>query len=313
MVNLFFLLVLIAIVQPHFLDRDIDLDENILQNNRQNMDVHIYLHTRYNTKNPDKLDIFDLEQTIRKSNFTSREPIRIYINNYGLVGSQDFLSIRNAYLSQGNFNFITVNMDTKNEESSIPYLELIATTSAQLIMLLKKFYGLDTKAMTVIGYGTGAHAAGLTGRLLKYFDTPTLGYIVAIDPYFNVTGNMRLNKRDAIFVQSIKTSPLGTSEDVGEVNFLVNYGMEQPGCGDDHTHCTHPRGHVIFAESLISKTGFWALKCRTTAEIYNRTCGGNLELCRMGGEPLEPNGRGYYYVPTNEVPPYAVGPFPQLS
>lgn len=300
------LFVSFAIVQPQFLNKYSDDIWDVSSSENQEVEVVINLHTRKNLENPDQLFLYEGGLTIKKSHFNASHPTRFYITNYGVPGVNDYVWFRNSYLTLGNFNLIMITVDHPNEQKSIPDIKFLGIIAAYTIRLLRDTYGVNPAEITIIGYGIGAHAAGFAGRALKRDGQP-LGAIVAIDPFNEVTGEKWLQKTDALYVQTIKTSPFGISEPLGHANFYVNYGLEQPRCGGDHIHCTHPRGHVLFAESLISKPGFVGIKCRSITEIHKKACVSSGVSRRMGGEPLDKKASGIYYVPTHEVPPYAMG------
>lgn len=94
-----------------------------------------------------------------------------------------------------------------------------------------------------------------------------------------------LTRSDARYVEVIHTDggvPLsnGMGEVIGDVDFFINGGNNQPGCLLNNA-CSHNRAWELFAASLIND------------EIIGRQCGSSLQVsmnnCRGGTLPVGNN------------------------
>lgn len=88
--------------------------------------------------------------------------------------------------------------------------------------------------------------------------------------------------------------------------FLFNFlGHYQPGCGIDILGmCSHNRVYEYFAESLLSRR-FIAKRCAILSNALLGLCNGN-KTAIMGGEPMNFNQRGIFFLKTNGKSPYAL-------
>lgn len=70
--------------------------------------------------------------------------------------------------------------------------------------------------------------------------------------------------------------------------------------------CSHTRVHDLYIESLKQTSLFWATKCISYGEIYDRKCSAHGEKALMGsdiGKHYRP--LGLYYLYTNGNSPFA--------
>lgn len=100
-----------------------------------------------------------------------------------------------------------------------------------------------------------------------------------------------LNHEDADFVDiyHAESVVLGDAARCGHVDFYMNGGKNQPGCGD--IVCSHSRALRYFAESINSKDGFWSA-CPSSV---------------LAGDPVDKSSRGAYVAWTNPTAPFALG------
>lgn len=99
----------------------------------------------------------------------------------------------------------------------------------------------------------------------------------------------------------------GFIDPIGVADFYPNWGRTQPGCELDLTGtCAHLRVYSFFAESL-NNNRYLATQCSSYNDIEAYRCTPILTRVKMGGEPLNRNARGVFYVPVGFLPPYGQG------
>ena len=254
--------------------------------------------------------------SIANSNFNPAYPTRLTIHGWnGDPTSRVNTAVRAAYLDSGMFNVIMV--DWSRGAGTINYLSArnrvgpVGVVVAGFLRNLVEATGADLRDVSLIGHSLGAHVAGFTGKNL---DQP-LGSIVGLDaasPRFSINRpDERLNPNDALYVQTIHTNAgtLGFDQPIGDGSFYPNGGSSQPGCGIDVSgNCAHGRSHEFFAESIRSYTGFWSTQCRDYTDITRGNCVSSGPDRLMGGEPLDTNAVGVFFLTTNRASPFARGP-----
>lgn len=93
-------------------------------------------------------------------------------------------SLRSAYLSQGNYNIISVDWSTYaalNYISSRAKVAVVGEDIADLLDFLYKQFNLSYDKVVVVGHSLGAHVAGFCGKTVK---RGKLAAIVGLDPAF---------------------------------------------------------------------------------------------------------------------------------
>jgi pancreatic triacylglycerol lipase len=95
---------------------------------------------------------------------------------------------------------------------------------------------------------------------------------------------------------------------IGSANFYPAFGRDQPGCGVDLVGiCSHSRAYHYYAESIIGSRRFLARSCSSFEEISGGFCTTNDDNAIMGGEPVNQNIQGSFWLPVNTKPPFATG------
>lgn len=117
--------------------------------------------------------------------------------------------------------------------------------------------------------------------------------IIGLDPAlpffsFNDTRN-RLAHTDADYVEVIHTSSgrLSFTQPIGTIDFYVNGGKSQPGCGWDPTAlCSHRRSWELYVESIYNPE-FAAIGCDSFHNLKHGMCRDDNSTAdlAMGGEP----------------------------
>lgn len=253
--------------------------------------------------------------TIDRSAFNPAHPTRITVHGWnGSPGARVNTAVHRSYFEVGDFNCITVDWtagaNTLNYLAARNRVAGTGVVAANLLRMIAIHTGADLGQMSAIGHSLGGHVVGFIGKNLQ----GRLGSIVALDPalpLFSINSpHARTNVGDAKYVEVFLTNAglLGFDEPIGDSNFYPNWGTSQPGCGADLSgNCAHVRSHEFFAETIVSDIGFWSRRCRGYQDIVNRNCVSSGPDTRMGGEPLNYNANGVYWLETNEASPFAQG------
>ncbi|XP_046751142.1 pancreatic triacylglycerol lipase-like [Diprion similis] len=270
--------------------------------------VKFELYTISNPKTPEKLYYLD-QSALSKSHFNASKPTRFVIHGWQNSGGSDVcVFIRDAYLAVRDYNVITVDWSTF---SSLDYVSARSNIVAvgqhvgKMIDFLE-LKGASLKDMIIVGHSLGAHIAGIAARSAKN----DVGAVVGLDPagplFYVVDTNARMKSTDANYVQIIHTAAgrLGYDGNLGHVDFWVNGGFVQPGCGlDPAAYCAHLRAFEYFAES-ISHDSFRSLAC-TNYLLYETGACRFESSSKMGGCDLDVRATGTHYVQTNSARSFA--------
>lgn len=225
--------------------------------------------------------------------------------------------IRRAYLALGNFNVIVVDWsagaETINYIAARNRVAPVGAVLAQLVQMISRQYpAVSPRDITIVGHSLGAHIAGFAGKNLV--GDMRLGAVVALDaalPLFSFDlPAERVSDADAIYVESIHTNAglLGFDRPIGDSNFYPNFGSSQPGCGVDLAgSCAHSRAVDFMAESITTNRHFWSRQCGSYQQILEQNCVAAGLDRKMGGEPIDLDARGIYWLTTNRASPFATG------
>ncbi|CAL4089703.1 unnamed protein product, partial [Meganyctiphanes norvegica] len=155
--------------------------------------------------------------------------------------------------------------------SAVESIQFVAERTSELILSLVRTRGLLPSNLHMIGHSLGAHAAGITSKLLQTMDNglPAVAAITGLYPagplFFNRNSSQKLSREDAAYVQVIHTNggtnttvfkalltgTFGYFPPLGDDDFYPNGGVDQPGC----THkwfCDHTRASDYWVESIES-------------------------------------------------------------
>lgn len=282
-------------------------------------DIFYQLYTRLN---PTTAQYLTTEGSMVASNFNPEHDTRMIIHGWNNDGTSEVCTLlRDAYLAKGDFNVIVVDwgISARTGTNVITdyypaqsQVEAVGNFTGQFLLRLQDVFSLDLETVNIAGHSLGAHVAGFTGKWVKVDGQPTVGSIVGLDTtllgYFEDKGPWRLHDQDAKYVQSIHTSALGFQTAIGVASFYPNYANGQPGCNWDwFSTCAHGRAYHYYAESITSTTTFAARRCEDYSKISGKSCITSTGTSYMGGEPLDTNSSGYYWVPVNSASPYAKG------
>lgn len=279
------------------------------------LDVTFHLFT---STNPNSSDIVGDIQSLRKSNFNSSHPTRIIVHGFcSCHRSQFCIDVRTKLFAHNQLcNVITV--DWPGGKSIIDYwaarrrIVPVSKILARFIDFLHFEGDLKLQDLYLIGHSLGAHLAGLAG---KQVTTGKVNTIVGLDPAlpaFDVSNeHERLAKTDATYVEVIHTNgnKLGIYEPIGHTDFYPNGGYNQPGCSLwwAGASCAHGRSWELYAESIVSKVGFWSTLCSSLDKVCEAGCRSPKAKLKMGGDPIIQSVRGILTVQTKGEAPYAEG------
>uniref|UniRef100_A0A667X3G3 Phospholipase A1 member A n=1 Tax=Myripristis murdjan TaxID=586833 RepID=A0A667X3G3_9TELE len=140
--------------------------------------------------------------------------------------------------------------------------------------------GSSLEMFHLIGFGVGAHVAGVAGRCLH----GAVGRITGLDPFapvFSETDKpVSLNYTDAQYVDVVHTNFNGEVIllPVGHVDFYIGNGHQHPGCpqalahGEQYLLCSHHRAFQLFTSSIQAPCKFIALPCESVSDFRRALC-----------------------------------------
>ncbi|CAD6218883.1 GSCOCG00011484001-RA-CDS, partial [Cotesia congregata] len=272
--------------------------------------IHFKLFTRKQQSDSKTIVISKEYNNILQIGFDVTKSTKVIV--HGFKSSSNFFAlvrIKNNYLSKYDCNVIMVDWSHYAEGeyvSTIGRSRIIAVYVARLFLVLIKHGVQDIHA---IGFSLGAHIPAVA---TTYLGNNKLKRITGLDPakpfLMNVGLDAKLDSSDAEFVDVYHTESFiqGKAEACGHVDFKMNWGEIQPGCGDLNIGCAHERAPVYFAESIISENGFWGYP----EYLHRQIIGGEVSresVLKLADEYVDRNVRGWYEVPTNTNSPFAKG------
>jgi len=284
--------------------------------------THFFIWTR---RSPSKL--VELKtgnvSSLNESGYDKNLPTKIFAHGFEMNGynNEEVMNIRDEYLKREDCNFISV--DWGKLAKGINYVRAVSSSvivgefTGDLINFLVE-QGSVLKNFHVIGFSLGAHVAGKAGATVNGL----LPRVTGLDPAYPLFSmentDQRLDTSDAEFVDVIHTNSgnllqasLSFPQPIGHIDFFVNGGHSQPGCGfiisggitDLLGACSHTRAPLYFTESINSPVGFKAVLCDTWAHFKKGACSGN--TAELMGEPISKKSYGVYYLATNKKSPFA--------
>ncbi|XP_053610563.1 pancreatic lipase-related protein 2 [Plodia interpunctella] len=284
----------------------------------EDTDIQYKLFTRANRRTFQIIPVGD-SAALRSTNFDPRNPTVIYLMGFSeATTGVSTTTLRNAYLSRGECNFIAVDWARL---IAFPWYAAAVKNTRYMGQQLATFVeflereGIRASSLHVIGFSLGAEAAGFAGKELRRRGL-RLGRITGLDPaypgYKLTSNDGHLARGDALFVDVLHTNPgvLGFPKAIGDVDFYPNFGeWVQPGCWIDELivnkeldkfyGCSHNRAWRFYVESIENPTGFPATLCRDWR-------GGSCRFTINGymGFAARPPMAGRMYLQTNRISPY---------
>ncbi|EDW23989.1 GL23623 [Drosophila persimilis] len=272
--------------------------------------VTFYLYTSSNPTKGQKIKAN--YNSINNSNFNSGNPTRFVIHGW----TQSYTAgmnkaIRNAWLSQGDYNVIVVDWARARSIDYATSVMAVAATGkkvANMINFLNSDFGMSLDNLYVIGHSLGAHVSGYAGRTPMARSTPSSAWT----PHFPSSATTRPTSVSAPptpgMWSPIQTNGgnLGFLKPIGKGAFYPNGGKTQPGCFLDVTGaCSHGRSTTYYAEA-VSQDNFGTIKCGDYQAAVNDQCGSTYSGVRMGADTNAYMVAGDFYVPVNSNSPYGM-------
>lgn len=277
-------------------------DESSIESN-----VTLYLYTRGSDRNV--VTCNDI------GTFNTKWPT-VVLSHGWKSESSDMDHIKDAYLSAGDYNVISVDWSPVANNILYPQvtedLVIVGRFVARFLDCLVESHGLDLSKTHLVGHSLGAHVVGVIGgslsegkkvALLTGLDPAGPGYDDTLEPDLA----KMLDIEDAEFVQIIHTNTalLGYEYAMGDADFFPNGGKKQNGCGSDLIgSCSHGRSTLYFAESITSTSAFVGYQCEdwsTYVSCYGRP------LAVMGAHIDPKSAKGVYYMNTASSSPFGMG------
>ncbi|XP_065169058.1 lipase member H-B-like [Atheta coriaria] len=186
----------------------------------------------------------------------------------------------------------------------------IGTALGDKILLLLS-HGVNLKQVEVFGESLGADIAGFAGRYIKQRTNSTLHRIAGLDPagpllgrVFGIFENpnaLRATDADIVDISHTDGEFLGTTDNIGSVDFYINGGLSQTACDEATMNplggiilnlCSHVFASIIFRVS-IGNSDYKASSSPDTCE--------NLVVY---GDLFNGNATGIYFLRTENDYPY---------
>ncbi|XP_028976464.2 lipase member I [Esox lucius] len=206
---------------------------------------------------------------------------------------------------------------------------------AQAIQTLVNQHGFSPELFHLVGFGVGAHVAGIAGACLE----GAVGRITGLDPFSpqfsEADSRLSLDYTDAQYVDVIHTNfnanepiaALGVSRPLGHVDFYVGRGHLLPGCPhalmkrERYILCSHQWAYRLFTSSIGSSCPITAFPCLGVEDYQKALCTSchhpGLNTCPLLGYDISwlPPDRPIGFQPVTAVlgiavkEPFCVSPF----
>nr|ACD37365.1 pancreatic lipase 3 [Mamestra configurata] len=242
-----------------------------------------YLYTKRNENRLEGMAGTGTFPAAADTSFDATENTIILIHGHGGHHDDNFNSLirKEILLNRPNpsYNIIEVDWRTDAEQTYSTASLRVPLIGAEVAEFIKWLCTSDAdfNQIHLVGFGLGAHVAGIAGRRLMDETRIPVSRITGLDPAGSGWGSnsQRLRNTDANYVEVIHTdgsgllaNGIGTA--IGDVDFYVNGGNNQPGCLS-HS-CSHNRAFEVFAAS-ISNNNLVGRACNSFTQV-------NLNLCR---------------------------------
>ncbi|XP_030621077.1 lipase member I-like [Chanos chanos] len=188
-------------------------------------------------------------------------------------------------LSAGQGNVLAADWMAPPEQELPAAASEVGKKLAQTIQQLMDM-GSSPDTFHVIGFGVGAHVAGIAGARLHGI----IGRITGLDPFapvfYETNSSLSLDYTDGQYVDVIHTNfnpnepleALGFSRPVGHVDFYTGKGQLLPGCPkglfmqEKYLLCSHYRAHQLFTSSIKSLCQHVAFPCQAVTDFQTGQC-----------------------------------------
>ncbi|KAK2707922.1 hypothetical protein QYM36_015565, partial [Artemia franciscana] len=215
------------------------------------------------------------------SNFNRRRPTKIIIP--GLNSNPAFvvyIEMKKAYVQHEDVNVIIVNwVADAMSPSYIRTMQRMWTMAKIVARFIERMP--PTPEIHILSTSLACHGAGFVGKLSRR----TINRITAFDPagpiYKILPPTQRLHRSDATFVDVVHTDVglakyghFGIQQSLGDVDFYVNGGDNQPGCGRPGIHngaigfCSHWKSIKYFTDTIRGEQ-YVAYPCSNNQAIHH--------------------------------------------
>nr|XP_006825445.1 PREDICTED: pancreatic lipase-related protein 2-like [Saccoglossus kowalevskii] len=287
----------------------------------EDINTGFWLYTRQNRDSKQVIDRKD-PATLHNSYFDDSKDTKFIIHGWLHNGDIDWVSdMKHALLDKDDLNVIQV--DWSDGAFKLDYFQCVANTRVvgaethALIEMILEETSLALTQIHLIGHSLGAHISGYVGEYLNIFP----GRITGLDPagprFENEHVFVRLDSRDAFFVDVIHTDAeplvpkigLGIWQESGHVDFYPNGGKDQPSCdGLVKEVCDHMESCRYFIESINNVCKFTSYNCDGELGDWSKcasSCDDN--QCNYMGYYALNEPEGVFYLETNEDEPFCQG------
>ncbi|CAG9118123.1 unnamed protein product [Plutella xylostella] len=206
-----------------------------------------------------------------------------------------------AELTAYDVNVIAIDWSNSGSPSQV------GEAIAYFLDFLVGNFDYDAQGIRLVGFGVGAHIAGIAARKAE----ADITHLIALDPTLNGWSDNpdRLTSNVAVCVETLHTSALGVASPVGKLDFYPNGGSSQNGCEADNT-CSHDYAYLFYSESLTAEVQnselFVGTKCNSYEAATQSQCNGAKDIV-FGGRAIKESESGIYTFTTNPSPPFARG------
>ncbi|KAL7742229.1 hypothetical protein ACLKA6_005493 [Drosophila palustris] len=288
-----------------------------------NSRISFWLYTNTTRDAPTMLNPLNLSSEL----FEPRLPLKILI--HGFIGNRSLtpnLEVRDVLLQTQAVHVVSVDYGSLVRFPcyypwAVQNARVVSKCLAQFIDSLLETGIYRREEIHLIGFSLGAQIAGMVAN---YVQQP-LARITGLDPagpgFMNSWQHEKLDPSDADFIDVIHTDPFMFSmlTPMGHADFYPNLQhFNQRGCSYFSQwrfyNCNHYRAAVYYAESIVSKRGFWSQQCGGWMQFFAQRC--NL-YSHMPNTPMgyfvSENASGSYFLSTHEEHPFAKGPLVDVA
>ncbi|KAJ7990143.1 hypothetical protein DPEC_G00297270 [Dallia pectoralis] len=234
---------------------------------------------------PSRLTLCPVSWSLDSSSWFPVGPTVVLIPGRRTVGSTPswVWEMAGKFLEAGLVNVLLADWLLPPDEGITEGARQVGERLAQAIQTLLKQHSLTPELFHLVGFGVGAHVAGIAGACLE----GAVGRITGLDPFSpqfsEADSRLSLDYTDAQYVDVIHTNfnanepiaALGVSRQLGHVDFYIGRGHLLPGCPqalmkrEQYILCSHQWAYRLFTSSIGSSCPLTAIPC-LGIESYRR-------------------------------------------
>ncbi|XP_072931644.1 lipase member H-A-like [Epargyreus clarus] len=269
---------------------------------RNGADNQYWLYTRSNPRNP---QIITYGNASSVGNYSERKPLKVIVHGWEGSGNSVLNTmITSAFLNKFDVNVIVVDwhsLANANYVTATTGVPSVGQFIGNFVVWLINTAGGNWNNVHFIGFGLGAHAVGVAGRVTGGRPIRVTGLDPA-GPLWN-TNHDALNTTAGRYVEVMHTDvgAMGIVQSIGHADFYPNRGRDQPGCGGSH-QCSHNRAHSLYASSVTTDRYVGTLCPSLRWALRTVRCPG--ATLNMGNGILTKRGSGIYALSTRSLWPF---------